>query len=199
MALRWMIVATALVVVTPFVTVMHAEDDPIFNLNRAIQARFQGVDRFFGLRRIVVPGDTPHQFQPEKVSELSAVQELRDRGLSVAMYVAGRRVLEREPNLLTKVPGVIDRRVIFGPIAVTHATELALLPHAVDLIDQSRVAFEHVGKNDRLDIAKDGWTFTARAIRAESAECLTCHRERAVGDPLGVMWYAYRPGGVRRE
>ena len=192
-----MIVAAALVIVMPFVT--YGADDPVFNLNRAIQERFRGIDRFFGLRRIVVPGDTPHQFQPEQVSELAAVQELRNRRLGVALYIAGRRVLEREPNLLTKEPNVIDRRVIFGPIAVTQRAEFRALPHAVDLIDHSREAFDRLRKHDRYDVTRDGWTFSARAIRAESAECLNCHRDRALGDALGVVWYAYRPAHAPQE
>lgn len=196
MAYRTGLVVTAsLLVAAGFVTHMHGADDPIFNLNRAIQERFKQVDRFFGLRRIVVPGDTPHQFTPEKVSELSAVQELRDQRLKVVLYMAGRRVLEREPNLLTKEPTVVDRRVIFGPIAVTHASNVPGLPHAVDLIDQSRAAFEHLKSRDTYDIARDGWMFSGRAIRAESAACLTCHRGHARGDALGVVWYAYRSAG----
>ena len=188
-------VAAIVMVVTGFASHIHAADDPndpILDLNRAIQERFKHVDRFFGMRRIVVSGDTPHQFKPENVSELSAVQRLRDRHLSVALYMAGRRVLEREPNLLTKEPTVIDRRVIFGPVAVTHPTGLDALPHAVDLIDHSRTAFQHLRTNDRYDVTRDGWTLTGRAIRAQSAECLTCHRDRALGDALGVVWYAYR-------
>ena len=27
---------------------------------------------------------------------------------------------------------------------------------------------------------------------SQSAECLTCHGDRALGDALGVVWYAYR-------
>lgn len=196
MAYRTVLVVTvSFLVVGGFLTDIHGADDPIFNLNRAIQERFTKVDRFFGLRRIVVPGDTPHQFTPEKVSELSAVQELRDQRLRVVLYMAGRRVLEREPNLLTKEPTMIDRRVIFGPIAVTHASNLTGLPHAVDLIDQSRAAFHHLTSRDTYDIMRDGWMFSGRAIRAESEECLACHRGRAVGDALGVIWYAYRSAG----
>lgn len=188
-------VAAIVMLVTGVASHLHAADDPhdpIVDLNRAIQERFKHVDRFFGMRRIVVPGDTPHQFKPENVSELSAVQQLRDRRLSVVLYMAGRRVLEREPNLLTKEPTMIDRRVVFGPIAVTQGSDLAGLPHAVDLIDESRAAFRHLARNDRYDVARDAWTFSGRAIRAQSAECLTCHRDRALGDALGVVWYAYR-------
>ena len=188
-------VAASVILVMSVASRLHAAgdpDDPIADLNRAIQERFKGVDKFFGLRRIVIPGDTPHRFTPESVSELSVVQQLRDRHLSVALYMAGRRVLEREPNLFTKEPTVVDRRVIFGPIAVTAATERTALPHAVDLIDESRAAFQQLQARDRYDINLPGWTFSARAIRAQSAECLTCHRERALGDALGAIWYAYR-------
>lgn len=98
--------------------VVHA-DDPLASLNRSIQERFKDVDKFFGLRRIVVIGDTPHQFRPESIAELSAVQELRDDGMRVAFYLAGRRVLDQEPDLTTKEPTALNRRVIFGPVSVT--------------------------------------------------------------------------------
>lgn len=55
-------------VVTAGVGVVHA-DDPIAALNRSIQDRFKDVDKFFGLRRIVVIGDTPHQFRPENACD----------------------------------------------------------------------------------------------------------------------------------
>ena len=169
-------------------------DDPIASLNQAIQDRFKDVDTLFGLRRIVVLGDTPHRFRPETVSEFGVVRELDEAGLRVAMYVAGRRVLEREPDLTTKVPFELNRRVIFGPVAVTDPAALAGLPEAVELIDEGRSAFRTLVLRDRYDFERADWTFTARAIRASSKECLTCHKDRSIGDdPLGVVLYASRP------
>jgi hypothetical protein len=173
-------------------TSLNAADDPLASLNRAIQERFKDVDKNFGLRRIVVIGDTPHQFRPETVSEFAAVQELKDEGLHVALYMAGRRVLDREPDLTTKQPFTVNRRVIFGPIAVTDPAALSALPGAVDLIDESRQAFQALQRRERFDFETADWTFSARAVRAASTECLTCHKGRAVGDPLGVVLYAYR-------
>ena len=169
-----------------------AADDPIAAINRAIQERFTDVDKNFGLRRIVTIGDTPHQFRPETVSEFAAVQELKDEGLCVALYMAGRRVLEREPDLTTKQPFTINRRVIFGPIAVTDPAALPSLPAAVELIDASRQAFQALQRRDRYDFEMGDWTFSARAVRASSTECLTCHKGRVTGDPLGVALYAYQ-------
>lgn len=168
-------------------------DDPIASLNQAIQNRFKDVDTLFGLRRIVVLGDTPHQFRPETVSEFAVVREIDEAGLRVAMYVAGRRVLEREPDLTTKVPFELNRRVIFGPVAVTDPVGLSGLPEAVELIDEGRSAFRTLVRRDRYDFEKAGWTFTGRAICASSKECLTCHKDRSIGDPLGVVLYASRP------
>ncbi len=168
-------------------------DDPIASLNQAIQDRFKDVDKLFGLRRIVVLGDTPHQFRPETVTEFAVVREIDEAGLRVAMYVAGRRVLEREPDLTTKVPFELNRRVIFGPVAVTNPAALAGLPEAVDLIDEARTAFRTLVRRDRYDFEKADWTFTGRAIRASAKECLTCHKDRSLGDPLGVVLYASRP------
>ena len=168
-------------------------DDPIASLNLAIQDRFKDVDKLFGLRRIVVIGDTPHQFRPETVREMTVVRELDAAALRVAMYVAGRRVLDREPDLTTKAPFALNRRVIFGPIAVTAPADLAGLPDAVDLIDEGRLAFGTLARRDRYDFERGNWTFTARAVRAASRDCLTCHQGRSIGDPLGVVLYASRP------
>ena len=165
-------------------------DDPIAALNRIIQERFTEVDSTFGLRRIVVIGDTPHRFQPEKVSEFEAVRELTEAQLRVAIYMAGRRVLDVEPDLTTKVPFALNRRVVFGPIAVTEASALPALPEAVELIDESRDAFRALERRERYDFAIGDVTFTARAIRASSHVCLTCHKDRTIGEPLGVVLYA---------
>lgn len=173
-------------------TSLNAADDPLASLNRAIQERFTDVDKNFGLRRIVIIGDTPHQFRPETVSEFATVQELKDEGLQVAMYMAGRRVLDREPDLTTKQPFTVNRRVIFGPIAVTDPAALTALPGAVELIDESRQAFQALQRRERYDFEMANWAFSARAVRAASTECLTCHKGRALGDPLGVVLYAFR-------
>ncbi len=170
----------------------HA-DDPIASLNRSIQERFKDVDKYFGLRRIVVIGDTPHQFRPESVTELSAVQELRDARMRVALYLAGRSVLNQEPDLTTKEPTVINRRVIFGPVSVTDRGSEVGLPAAFDLIEESRMAFRTLIKRERYDFVIADWKFTARAVRATTSQCLSCHRGRSVGDPLGVVLYAYQP------
>jgi hypothetical protein len=182
----------ASVAATAWTGVVYA-DDPIASLNRAIQDRFKDVDKLFGLRRIVVIGDTPHQFRPENVTELSVVQALRDEGLRVALYLAGRRVLDREPDLTTKEPFALNRRVIFGPVAVTDSEFAHGLPGAIDLIDESRAAFGTLVTSDRHDFEIAEWTFTARAVRATTAQCLSCHRGRQIGDPLGVVLYAYQP------
>ena len=172
---------------------IRANDDPLDSLNRVIQERFAGIDKFFGLRRILVPGDTPHQFRTETLSEETAVQSLRDAKLEVALYLAGRRVLEREPNLKSDVPGVVDRRVIFGPIGVTAAgQQVEALPHSTDLIDEARSAFRALQQRARYDFAMQDWKFSARAVRVASSECLACHNGRQIGDPLGVVLYAYR-------
>jgi hypothetical protein len=190
MTLRTALLLASLAAVTGMPAGVLAGDDPLDALNRVIQDRFAGIDKFFGLRRIVVIGDTPHQFRPETVAEEAAVQELRDEKLKVALYMAGRRVMEREPNLMGKSGGV-DRRVIFGPIAIT-AERLNDLPHSVDLIDEARNAFRELQRRDRYPFELAGVKFSARAVRANAGECLTCHKGHEQGDPLGVVMYAYR-------
>lgn len=168
-------------------------DDPLASLNRAIQDRFTKIDKRFGLSRMVAIADTPHRFRPETVGELDVIRELEQVRLRVALYVAGRRVLDREPDLTTNAPFAIFRRVVFGPVAVTDRDLQPTLPAAVDLIDESRMAFLALQRRERYDFEMRGWTVSARAIRAVSSACLTCHQGRAVGDPLGVVLYASQP------
>ena len=192
MTLKTVIVAASVAIAVTLPGRIHAGDDPLDRLNRAIQQRFTGIDKFFGMRRLTVIGDTPHQFRPETVSEEAVVQDLRDANLKVAIYMAGRRVLEREPNLSPGKSGAVDRRVIFGPIAVTAVEQMQTLPHSVDLIDQARIAFQELQRRDRYDFTVSNEKFSARAVRLSSDECLSCHKGNKRGDPLGVVMYAYR-------
>ena len=192
MRLKTALLAAGFAVIVSTPISLRANDDPLDALNRVIQERFAGVDKFFGMRRIVVLGDTPHQFRPETVSEEAVVQDLRDAGLKVALYMAGRRVLEREPNLLSEKAGGVDRRVIFGPVAVTAVDQLPALPHSIDLIDDARNAFAALQRRDRHDFQMGSLKFSARAVRLSSDECLACHKGNKRGDPLGVVMYAYR-------
>jgi hypothetical protein len=161
MTLKTVIVVASIAIAVTLPGRIHALDDPLDALNRAIQQRFTGVDKFFGLRRITVIGDTPHQFRPETLSEEEVVQELRDANMKVALYLAGRRVLEREPNLASDAPMKVDRRVIFGPIAVTAVAEREL-PHNVDLIDEARSAFDALQRRDRHDFTVENWKFSSQ-------------------------------------
>ena len=189
---RVSVVIVVSLAITAAIGIVHA-DDPIASLNRSIQDRFKDVDSTFGLRRIVVIGDTPHRFRPESVTELEAVRAVEDARLRVGMYMAGRRVLDREPDLTTKQPFALNRRIIFGPIAVTSPASADGLPEAFDLIEESRIAFHTLGQRERYDFEIADWKVTARAVRATTAQCLNCHRGRSIGDPLGVVLYAYRP------
>ena len=111
----------------------------------------------------------------------------------MALYLAGRRVLDREPNLASDEPTQTDRRVIFGPVAVTAPlATIRELPHAIDLLDEARDAFRRLQHNDHYEFGKQNWKFSARAIRVTSESCLTCHQGHQRGDALGVALYAFR-------
>jgi hypothetical protein len=90
------------------------------------------------------------------------------------------------------VPFALNRRVVFGPVAVTDVSALPPLPAAVELIDESRTAFRALERRDRHDFELGDVSFTARAVRASSTACLACHKDRKVGEPLGVVMYAYK-------
>jgi hypothetical protein len=199
MAVRIALVLASLAAAIAMPARAGAGDDPLDALNRVIQARFAGIDKFFGLRRIVVIGDTPHQFRPETVSEEAVVQDLRDENLKVALYMAGRRVLDREPNLLSEKMAGVDRRVIFGPVAITAVERLDELPRSVDLIDEARNAFQQLQRRDRYPFEVAGVKFSARAVRANSDGCLACHEDSKQGDPLGVVIYAYQQSAIGNQ
>ena len=108
MTLRTALLLASLAAVTGMPAGLLAGDDPLDALNRVIQDRFAGIDKFFGLRRM------------------------------------------------------------------------------------ARNAFVELQRRDRYPFALAGAKFSARAVRANAGECLTCHKGHKQGDPLGVVMYAYR-------
>lgn len=187
----------------------------IVELDRYIQERFKDVDRGFGFRRVVTINQTPHRFQPEKAKELEAVSELEKARLQVVLYLAGRSVLGPQPEKgywESRIP----RKMIQGPVLVTAAGQQNNdLPQPSELWEQSRKAMDAFSETDQYDFKLGKWRFAARPVRASDKSCLECHfQERAssipmsslaeeskipgqkqkplrIGDPLGVMLYAY--------
>jgi hypothetical protein len=103
-----------------------------------------------------------------------------------------------------------------GPIFVS-SSGVKGLPAAAELWDEARRALESFAAGgDRYGFSAGPWEVEARAVRASGESCLKCHSpditveyqttpggrlstrserkgaELKVGDPLGVLLYAYR-------
>ncbi|HEY0170261.1 MAG TPA: hypothetical protein VGB98_04355 [Pyrinomonadaceae bacterium] len=202
------------------VAVMSGEREPhpLDALDRAVQKRFHNVIGF-GMARIA----SERRFEPTTEEEKEAVAALRREGYSVGLYLAGRGVLAEVPvekrvalNSFGGWPG----RAIAGPIYVS-SSSLKSLPGAVPLWDGTRRALESFASGGgRHEFTAGLWRVEARPVRASAESCIECHRARAgfeikplpsgvgapvaaeaakdadlkVGDPLGVLLYAYRKG-----
>jgi len=187
----------------------------IVELDRHIQERFKDVDRGFGFRRVITINQTPHRFQPEKAKELEAVSELEKARWQVVLYLAGRSVLGPQPEK-GYWESLTPRKMIQGPVLVTAAGQpQSDWPQPAELWEQSRKAMAAFSDTDQYDFKLGKWKFAARPVRASDQSCLECHsRERVssipmsslaeeskvsvqeqkplrIGDPLGVMLYAY--------
>lgn len=184
--------------------------DLISTLDECIQKRFLDVDQGFGFRRIIRSGDTPHRFKPENAKELSIVGYLSKVRLEVVLYLGGRSMLE--PRTAAADVNNSTARLIKGPVFITdndkHATSS---PTAMELLEHGQKAMRTFQKSDRYDFAIREWKIVARPVRASDASCLKCHhsdginvlpeakveqesRKLKIGDPLGVLLYAYKSG-----
>ncbi|MET0623312.1 MAG: hypothetical protein ABW250_10060 [Pyrinomonadaceae bacterium] len=185
------------------------EPHPLDALDRAVQKRFHNVIGF-GMARIA----SERHFEPTTEEEKAAVAALKREGYRVGLYLAGRGVLYDEPvenRVAWNRFGGGAGRAISGPIYVS-SSSVKSLPGAVPLWDETRRALESFAAGrERHEFTAGLWRVEARAVRASAESCLECHRTRAefepkllptatkaadlkVGDPLGVLLYAYRKG-----
>ncbi|HEX8502243.1 MAG TPA: hypothetical protein VF659_16800 [Pyrinomonadaceae bacterium] len=188
---------------------------PLDALDRAVQKRFHQVVGF-GMARIA----TEKKFEPTTEEERAAVGALKRDGYRVALYLAGRAVLADAPaearaakkhfGIGPGVPGMS------GPIFVS-SPGVKGLPGGAVLWDETRRALESFAAGgERYGFSAGPWEVEARAVRAGGESCLKCHSpdvrveylpapdgrlftrferkgaELKVGDPLGVLLYAYR-------
>jgi hypothetical protein len=180
--------------------------DLIFALDGCIQHRFEDVDKNFGIRRITKEGETPHRFKPENAKEFDVVRQLEKYQVKVALYLAGRSVLGPKPDEAESSRR--SRKIINGPVFITtKGGQDAGLPNSSELWDQAQRAMVSFQTSDTYDFNLAGWRFTARPVRAIES-CLQCHLSDVpsrfattvvrqptllkVGDPLGIMLYAYK-------
>ena len=178
--------------------------DIITTLDNCIQQRFLDVDQGFGIRRIIPKGETAHRFKPENAKELAIVGSMRKVGLDMVLYLAGRQILKAERN-----PNDADaRKLVKGPVLMTE-TDQPDTPTTLELFEHTRKAMQTFQTSSKYDFAIRDWRIAARPVRASDALCLKCHfddqivvlpngarkgerRKIEIGDPLGVVLYAYK-------
>ena len=188
---------------------------PLDALDREVQKRFHNVIGF-GMARI----GTERKFAPETAEEKSAVRELKREGYKVGLYLAGRAILNDVPEQDRSSKVVFGSspagQGFSGPIFLS-STGMKEAPTAASLWDETRRALESfaTGK-ERYGFKSGEWDVEARPVRASEESCLKCHTARVkftvvtsqtgeksvksealeeppkVGDPLGVLVYAYR-------
>lgn len=187
---------------------------PLDALDREVQKRFHDVIGF-GMARIA----TERRFAPETKEERAAVRELKRAGYEVGLYLAGRSVLddapERPRQAKTGFGSGMTGQAFSGPIFV--GPGVSRLPTAASLWDGTRRALESFASGaGRHEFVAGRWQVEARPVRASSESCLRCHgtdyrqvygvtekgvrfsttepkgNALKVGDPLGVLVYAYR-------
>jgi hypothetical protein len=172
----------------------------------------------FGMARIA----TERRFAPETKEERAAVRELKRAGYEVGLYLAGRAILDDAPEewrrAKTHFGNDLAGQAFSGPIFVGPGVKR--LPTAASLWDGTRRALESFEAGaQRHEFVAGRWQVEARPVRASQESCLRCHgtdyrrvygvtqagvsfhkfepkgNALKLGDPLGVLVYAYRKKG----
>jgi hypothetical protein len=189
---------------------------PLDALDREVQKRFHNVIGF-GMARIGMQ----RKFAPETEEEKASVRELNREGYKVGLYLAGRAILDDVPeeNRRAKLyfGASMAGQAFSGPIFLSSAGKKEV-PTAAALWDETRRALQSFASGaERYGFKSGEWDVEARPVRASKESCLKCHVAREhfavvvvnekgeksveperkedplkLGDPLGVLVYAYR-------
>jgi hypothetical protein len=192
-------------------TIKTAEPVEITRLNERIQIRF--LDRkSFGISRIGIPTyhDNVRWFMPENPTEEAVMQEIKKKGLEVAVFLVGRHALAASlgtigyggfpnetvrPQPLTIASASIERAGLQGPVSFTSPSD-APLPETGSLLAEGRTALAAIGQGAGYDVRKGDWTVAMRPLRASNQGCIECHTSASYtpkpGDALGIVMYVYR-------
>ena len=170
------------------------EPDELNRLDDCIQRRFLARTTF-GMGRVLP--DQFHgvrQFRPENADEQAVVNQLREKGYQVALYLAGRNVLT-DPSRNPLVPSY--RYAVQGPAYITHLESPEELPRPDSLLEASRAALQAFSTSQSYgDTQKGGWTVLLRPLRASNEACVQCHNAAGarvkMNDALGVVMYVYK-------
>jgi hypothetical protein len=200
---------------TPSAAQSVQDSHPLDALDREVQKRFHNIIGF-GMARI----GTEKKFAPETAEEKSAARELEREGYRVGLYLAGRAILDDVPEQDRRSKVVFGSspagQGFSGPIFLS-SSDAKGVPTAASLWDETRRALRSFESgSERYGFKSGEWDVEARPVRASAESCLKCHKARVeykvvtsetgeksaksealeerlkVGDPLGVLVYAYR-------
>ena len=167
--------------------------DVLSGLNDCIQKRFLDTGSF-GMNRIL-PLHGVRQFRAADATERAAVDDLEQKGYDVALFLAGRQILDSPKDKYDPRSGVQ------GPAYITHLPKIDELPGPNALLPDARAALLSFDARDGYEAQHDGWNIQLRPLRATSETCVQCHTRGAggansnlkIGDALGVVLYVFRP------
>lgn len=159
--------------------------DLVRDLDRTIQARFQGITdadirkRRLGVSRVasLVPIHG-WQFKPKNRGERLAVENLHAAGWSSALYVVGFR----------PAAGTQSGMTVVGPIAAGQTPRKV----SVDRSAIKQLASVAALYKTPFQGGTVGLSLEARPVVASRKKCLGCHRRAQIGDALGVVVYAFQ-------
>jgi len=189
-------------------------------LDDCIQTRFAQTNRGFGADRVSQslpplfsgPGhEHPREgmFVPENNREGESIAEIERSGLIMALYIVSRKVLGNTPDESQNQLRFLFHEPFRGPIALTRNSQKTDWPENMSLWKQAKKAMQDFDSNKsafHYEFSVEGKDFVARPVRARES-CLQCHtpqvyqgnisnndgvaRQLSVGDPIGVLLYAY--------
>lgn len=169
------------------------EPDELNRLNECIQRRFLARTTF-GMQRILPDQfHGVHQFRPENATEQTVVNQLDQKGYQVALFLAGRNVLD----VPSPAPALSQYRYfVQGPAYITHLKNSDDLPRPETLFEESRTALAAFNTGQGYDVQKGDWTVALRPLRATNQACVQCHNAYGarvkMNEALGVVMYVYR-------
>src|SRR5829696_106778 len=141
----------------------------INELDALVQRRFLDIDKGFGIRRISGPG-TAHVFQAENAEEQSLTSRLKASGADLTMYLASVSAQGDEPS--GEEVRLSPRLGIRGPVWVTQRKRRP----AFDRRPLWRIAKQALAESTGATVTREnGWTISARVVRAADASCVACH------------------------
>jgi hypothetical protein len=154
----------------------------IDELNDCMTARFQYSSAAAHSQSLVT---LKRGFQPENARERKLLTALEQQGLQVGLYLFGRTIGDRTPDLVTITK-------------IRAASQDERLPDLTAISPVARMAMRTFAAGGKGYAATVGnWQIIARPVLVENDRCIACHGNGvALHEALGGAIYAYRRAGM---